>query len=419
MNAPAASRLKVLVVAQTFPYPPDTGSRNVVFHWLQALSEAHDVELLSVDPSTTTGEQIAALPSVRVAHAGQAPDMSIAGRITRFANSIRHGIPAASLAGMSPLARHFLSRPGTAATYDVAVVPENAAAGFVQLLHGIVPVLLYKHSVHAVDAREDRKRHGVLAPRWLLEEWIVRRFEARSCRSADLVCAVNDEDAREIQRRLRLPKAVRVIPIGVDLQVFPRRPRDPGGRVIGFVGNLSWAANKDAVTWFVDRVLPRVAESFPDATFRVIGPGADDLRAKIHDARVVFAGRVPSVAQALGDVAVAVNPVISGTGVRFKLLEFLSVGVPTVSTSLGKLGTRCTHGHHLLVADDADDFARAVCLLLSDDALRSKLSDNGAAIARALSWDGVGVTIRSAVEAVAELGPDPARRRFFERRLPS
>lgn len=393
--------MRVLVVAQTFPCPPDTGSRNVVFHWLQALGEHHDVDLLSVDPSGVDPPQAAALPSIRVVDAGQAPGMSLRARMTRIARSVMQGIPAASLAGMGQRAQEFAARIAAEAPYDVIVVPENAAAGFVPLLRGVAPILLYKHSVHAVDAREERLRRGAWHPRWLLEEWIVRRFEGRSYRLADSVCTVNHEDAREIQRRYGRHRAVQVIPIGVDLGVFPRRQRDPGGQVIGFVGNLSWAANKDAVSWFAKRVLPEVAEAFPDVVLRVIGPGGDDLRAQIRDPRVVFAGRVPRVAEALDDIAVCVNPVISGTGVRFKLLEFLSVGVPTVTTSLGRLGTRCIHDDHVLVADEPEAFARSVMSLLSDSALRSRLSERGAAIARELSWDSVSVTIRHAVEAAS------------------
>jgi polysaccharide biosynthesis protein PslH len=410
MNAPAISRLRVLVIAQTFPYPPDTGSRNVIYHWLRALSETHEVDLLSVDPSAEAPEEIAALPSIRIMNAGQLPGMSLRQRLVRFACSIRQGIPAASLAGMSPRSWEFVARIGNRELYDVVVLPENSTAGYVPLLRGAAPVVLYKHSVHAVDACEDRHRHGALHPRLLLEEWIVRRFEANSCRAADLVCAVNTEDAQDLQRRYRLVNPVQVIPIGVDLSIFPRRRSEPGGRVIGFVGNLSWAANKDAVSWFAHRILPKVCESFPDAVFRVIGPGGDDLQREISDPRVVFAGRVSSVAQELEAVTVGVVPVVSGTGVRFKLLEFLSVGVPAVTTSLGRLGTRCVHDKHVLVANDPEDFARAVTLLLSDGALRKRLSVEGAAIARELSWDTISVTIRHAVETAADLKENKWRR---------
>ena len=395
--------MRVLVIAQTFPYPPDTGSRNVILHWLRALSESHEVELLSVDPTGEGLEAIPGLPRVRVTNAGECPGMTFGKRIGRLVDSIRKGIPSACLAGLSPRALDVVGRIRDSGRYDAVVLPENASAAYARLFAGAVPVLLYKHSVHAVDAREERHRRGALHPRWLLEEWIVRRFEAETCRAATLVCTVNAEDAKQIEQRYRGTGPVQVIPIGVDLGVFPPRSRDPGGHVIGFVGNLAWSANKDAVLWFAKRVLPKVCDSLPDATFRVIGPGGDDLRKEITDPRVVFAGRVPNVAVELESVAAGVIPVISGTGVRFKLIEFLSVGLPTVTTSLGLLGTGALHGEHVLVADDPEAFARAVVTLLSDGELRARLSASGRTIASKLSWDTISVAIRQAVAEVAEL----------------
>lgn len=397
--------MRILVIAQTFPFPPDTGSRNVVLHWLKALATTHDVELLLVDPSEVRCMEIDGLPGVRIRSTGEIPAMSIGKRLARLLESIRKGIPAASLAGMSPLAMDFVARIGKDVQYDVVVLPENATAGYAPLLRGSAPVLLYKHSVQAVDAHEERVRRGVLHPRWLLEEWIVRRFEGKSCHAADLVCTVNAEDARHLERLYDLTRTVHVIPIGVDLSVFPPRDRDPGGRVIAFFGNLAWAANRDAVVWFVREVLPAVRRAFPDARFRVIGPGDDELRAMTTDPHVDFFGRVSALAPALDDVAVGVVPVVSGTGVRFKLLELMSLGIPTVTTSLGKLGTRAVHGEHVLVADDPRQFAQAVITLLSDEALRRRLSTEGPAVARELSWDGISASIRRAVEIVGNMRP--------------
>ena len=393
--------MRILVIAQTFPYPPDTGSRNVIIHWLQAISGIHEVEFLSVDPSASGSESIPGLPRVRVINAGQPPGNTIQQRLIRLLSAVFKGIPAACLAGFSRDGIEFAARIRRNGGYDVVVLPENATAGYASLLQGAVPILLYKHSVHAVDARDDRIRHGWFNPRWILEAWIVERFESATCRAADLIATVNVEDAQVLEQRYRLKKKVEVIPIGADFGEFPPRAKDPGGWVIGFVGNLDWAANKDAVLWFARHVFPIICESCPNATFRVIGPGGSDLKKEIDDPRVIFTGRVPNVAQELESVTVGVNPVISGTGVRFKLIEFLCVGLPAVTTSLGMLGTGAVHNEHLLVADGPSAFARAVVMLLSNEDLRARLSVNGQKIAASLSWSSVFPKIRHAVAAAA------------------
>jgi glycosyltransferase involved in cell wall biosynthesis len=273
--------------------------------------------------------------------------------------------------------------------YELIVLTENVVAGFASLLGATAPVLLVKHSVHAVDAADQRRRQGEHHPRWMLEEHIVKRFEAESCRAATVVCCVTREDADQLVQRYRLSNPVEPIPIGVDLSQFPCRGNDPNTKLIGFFGNLTWGANVDAVRWFCHEVLPLVWRTHPDAGFVVLGPGSDQLRSLSQDARVRFFGRVPSIPEAMKSVSVGVTPIISGTGIRFKLLEMLSMGIPTVSTNLGAEGTHCVDGEHLLIADNAETFARSVDTLLRDAALRQRLAASGARLASACSWESI------------------------------
>src|SRR5207249_10230744 len=103
---------------------------------------------------------------------------------------------------------------------------------------------------------DHRKRYGMYEPRWILEEQIVKRYEGRTCHAATVVCCVNPEDSADLARRYRLNQPPEIVPIGVELNCFPPRTSDPGGKVIGFFGNMSWGANVDAALWFVEKVLP-------------------------------------------------------------------------------------------------------------------------------------------------------------------
>jgi polysaccharide biosynthesis protein PslH len=378
--------MKVLYIAQPFPYPPDTGSRNLVFHWLEAASRAHDVHLLWLGDPAEGKDRIAELPGIKIDAIRAVPAMELSARIRRLATAIVLGIPPTSLVGMTEQARREILGHVRTGHYDVVVLTENVVAGYAPLISGRTPVVLLKHSVQAVDARDARRRSGMWHPRWMLEEWMVRRFEARTCRAATVTCTVNAEDRAELARRYRLPKPAEITPIGVDLSHFPSREKDPGGQLIGFFGNITWGANVDAANWFVDQILPKVWEKMALAHFRIIGPGSDRIALGKPDARITCLG--PSnIPDAMQDATIGIVPVISGTGVRLKLLEMLSLGVPVVSTSLGALGTGCVHEEHALIADDADSFAKAVVVLLQDASLRKKLTQAGQKLIQKHSWE--------------------------------
>jgi glycosyltransferase involved in cell wall biosynthesis len=394
--------MRVLFIAAPFPYPPTTGSRNLIFHWLDAASRAHDVHLLWIGDPSQGKERIPELPNVRIDYAEAIPSLGTSARIRRLAEAVVGGIPPTSLVGMTRRARGAILRHVRADKCDVVVLTENVVAGYAPMLQAYAPTVLFKHSVQAVDARDARRRNGMWHPRWMLEEWIVRRFEARTCHAATVVCTVNAEDTADLARRYRLVRPAEIVPIGVDLSKFPSRESDPGGHVIGFFGNMSWGANSDAADWFVDRILPTVWEKIPSAEFRVIGPGSEQVALRRRDPRIVSRG--PShIPDAMSDAVIGVVPVISGTGVRLKFLEMLSLGVPVVTTSLGALGTGCVHQEHALIADDADSFASAVVTLLEDAGLRRKLTQAGQQLIQRHSWQSFYPRILDAIEKAASM----------------
>jgi polysaccharide biosynthesis protein PslH len=389
--------MKILFIAQPFPYPPNTGSRNLIFHWLDAASRAHDADLLWIGDPADGSNRIPELPGVEINAIKAIPAKELSARIRRLTTAVLSGIPPTSLVGMTRAARAEILRCVQAGNYDVVVLTENVVAGYASVLSAFAPVVLFKHSVQAVDTMDARRRYGMWHPRWILEDWMVKRFEARTCHAATVVCTVNSEDASDLARRYRLTKPARIVPIGVDLSKFPRRQRDPGGQVIGFFGNISWGANLDAVRWFVDQVLPKVWKKTPSAQFRIIGPGSENAVAGRRDPRIICQG--PSnVPDAMSDVAIGVVPVISGTGVRLKLLEMLSMGVSVVTTPLGALGSGCVHGEHVLIANDADSFSAAVIALLGDAERRQKLTQAGWQLGQKHSWQSFYPRILSVLE---------------------
>jgi glycosyltransferase involved in cell wall biosynthesis len=378
--------VRILFISCGLPYPLEGGGQNLIYHWLKAANNSHDADLLVIGDPNIREQSIPGLPKLEVHVCPLQASRRLRDRVLRQTKSLSRSIPATSLVVMSRAVQRQIRSLFSSKQHDVIVLTENGLAGFTSLLSCTVPVLLLKHSIHAVDAADERRRNPRRRLRWLLEERIVKRFEARTCRSATLVCCVNQEDADYLSSRYKLTTPAAVVPLGVDPRQFPSRTGDPATKVIGFIGNLSWGANADAARWFCRHVLPLLWRTHPDATFLVIGPGGEGLRFLSEDSRIRFVGRVPSVHEAVREVSVGVVPVISGTGMRCKLLDMLSMGIPTVSTSLGARGIRCVRGQHLLIADGAKAFAKALETLLSDASLRKELSVAGSDVARAYSW---------------------------------
>jgi glycosyltransferase involved in cell wall biosynthesis len=176
------------------------------------------------------------------------------------------------------------------------------------------------------------------------------------------------------------PERVVVIPIAVDtteMAVIRRRP-NPGH--ILTLGTLHYAPNADGIRWFVREVLPRVRESVAGAVLTIVGknPPRDFFRvaAQAPDA-VRVTGYVPELTPLLETTAVIAIPVLAGSGMRVRILEALSRGLPVVTTTVGMEGIDAAPGSDLLVGDSPEEFAAAVVRLLRDTGLQDRLSQNG------------------------------------------
>jgi glycosyltransferase involved in cell wall biosynthesis len=208
-------------------------------------------------------------------------------------------------------------------------------------------------------------------------DWLVQlNYEAWVCRAFDRIACMTDED-RTTLGRFVAPSRLRTVPIGVDSSYFDpaRVPAQESPRRMLFLGNYRHPPNGEAVHFFVCDVLPLIRQQVPDAEFWIAGNNAHLLNQRIvggaEGVRVI--GYVSDIRSCYRSAAVFVAPILSGTGMRVKLLEALSMGMAVVATPLAAQGFRSTHGAVMRTAKTAAAFAEEVVTLLRNPELRSSL----------------------------------------------
>ena len=233
-------------------------------------------------------------------------------------------------------------------------------------------------------------------------------IERRAMRGYGVVTAVAEPDAGAL-RRLGPTGRVEVVPNGVDLDVFrpiEGAPRDPAEVV--FVGAMSFGPNIAAARWFALEVMPRLRGLCPEAHFTIVGRDPDPPVLALAGAAVTVTGRVDDVRPYLARAAVVVAPLVSGSGIKNKVLEALAMQRPVVAASLAVEGLAADVGRDLVVADGPHGVARAVADLLADEPRADAVAAAGRQLVeRRYSW-------RAAADRYAalyaELAAGPTRR---------
>jgi glycosyltransferase involved in cell wall biosynthesis len=151
---------------------------------------------------------------------------------------------------------------------------------------------------------------------------------------------------------------------------------------------MSFGPNIAAARWFATDVLPRLRSRCPDAHFTIVGRDPDPSVLALASAPgVTVTGRVDDVRPYLARAAVVVAPLVSGSGIKNKVLEALAMGRPVVATPLAVEGLVATAGEDLVVASGADGVADAVADLLADEPRADAIAAAGRRLVeRRYSW---------------------------------
>ena len=147
-----------------------------------------------------------------------------------------------------------------------------------------------------------------------------------------------------------------------------------------FVGGFQHVPNVDAVHWLASEIFPRVRAALPDVELHLIGSRMpDDVLALERHEGIVVHGFVEDLDPHLASARISLAPLRYGAGVKGKVNQAMSHGLPVVATRCAAEGMYLVHEQDVLVADEADQFADEVIRLYQDQALWNRLSEGGLA----------------------------------------
>lgn len=268
------------------------------------------------------------------------------------------------------------------------LLPKHRRNRWVMTLQNLASVQL-RHELEVTTGARQRwlvRRRLAVADRW--ERWIAKRY--------DRVIVTSPEDAAAF------PGPATVVPNGVDTSWYTPTPLPSEPRLV-FTGMLGWRPNVEGLAWFVREVWPTVRENVPGATFDIVGASpVPAVKAFERVAGITVHANVPIMRPYLQAARVAVVPLHVGSGTRLKALEAMASGRPVVGTTIGLEGLGVEHDRDVLIADRADDMARAVSAALQDDELAGRLVECALKRVVAFSWAEIAPTFAGTIWSDAE-----------------
>jgi len=396
--------MKILMLSATFPYPPTRGGTQVrTFNLLRALQD-HEVMLVTqVDDSIPTADLEALSQYVHTLKVFPRPQNSgsggVVGKGIRFGRFLLKGTPPSVRANFSPPMLDWIEATVAQELFDVLTCEHSVNECYVSpTVQAQVPRRIVNIHSSVYGTCQQQLASGTAEKPWRdrLNLSLLKRYEQQYCQKFTDLVVTTLEDAQQMQD-LCPQRPVHVVTNGVDLEMFPRRERDPGGQHLVFIGAMDNLPNIDAARFLAREILPAVRQRYPDAKLSLVGsrPTPEVLALKDIPG-VVVTGRVPSMVEFLHQGTVCVIPMRAGYGIKNKTLEAMGAGIPVVASDRGLEGLT-VDGDSLpqraLRANSTDEYVTAISQLFENLDLRRALSHNARTMIEAeYTWPQAGQT---------------------------
>lgn len=195
----------------------------------------------------------------------------------------------------------------------------------------------------------------------------LKAFEKGTIHLADILVPITQRDA-EVFKEMGYLKLICTAPVGVNITEWREQENDFDKIDFFFLGALDWMPNIEGLFWFLENVWKSFTQSDHKYIFHIAGRNASvKIHRKIKKYKnVIFHGEVENSKVFMEGKSVMIVPLLSGSGMRVKIIEAMGMGKVILSTSVGAEGILCKDGHDLLIADMPDEFIDKINYILKN-----------------------------------------------------
>jgi len=238
---------------------------------------------------------------------------------------------------------------------------------------------LFSYRVHNIEhqIRQDLQPiHGI---RSLYENKMAKRlkkFEISFINQYDTLVSITERDGLTWDRLGNI-KPRYTSQTGINLPLLVPTVKNLEYPSLFHIGAMDWYPNQEGLLWFIHSCWPSIREKYPKLKFYIAGRNIPNwLKNTFVNAKIDFVGEVDDAYSFISSKAIMIVPVLSGSGIRIKIIEGMALGKAVVSTSIGSEGIPAIDHDNILIADNPEDFIKKIEELISNQTLFKKICKN-------------------------------------------
>jgi len=203
----------------------------------------------------------------------------------------------------------------------------------------------------------------------------LKKYEWNVINKIDAIVSITPEDKEAfIEMGCKIP--VHITPIGINTIDFNLPEHHNRYPVLFHLGTMNWLPNLEAVEWFLKEVWNTLHQKYPALKFYIGGRGMPQYLSRSNTPGLYVFDEVDNAKRWMNEKDIMIVPVLSGSGMRVKIIEGMALGKTIISTTIGAEGIAYTHLKNIVIADTPEEFIKMIDLCISDPELCKTIGRN-------------------------------------------
>ncbi|NQU34448.1 MAG: glycosyltransferase [Bacteroidetes bacterium] len=365
--------MRIFVLLSRVPYPLEKGDKLRAFHQIKELSKKNEIILCALNPLSNLDKQEAFSKLQPYCLSINFLDLPVHIRLWNMA---------LTLMGSKPIQTGYFYNSKAAKEINRLIdvyKPDHLYCQFIRtteyLIHHKIKKTLDYQDVLSHGLKHRLKNESLFsAPFFKMEYRRLVDYERKVFDLFDNKTIISIPDKNLIQHDNK--KEIHVIPNGVDHSFF--RPIDKEKKYdVVFTGNMGYPPNVDAAGYLINEIMPLVWGKIPTAKVLLAGASPAKKVTALQSGLVVVSGWLDDIRDAYSSARVFIAPMRIGTGLQNKLLEAMSMKIPSITTPLANDALQAKDGFEILIGKDAEELSKSIIKLLEDKKTYDQLAING------------------------------------------
>lgn len=252
--------------------------------------------------------------------------------------------------------------------YDIVQLEMIYMAPYIETIreHSDATIVLRAHNVEHLIWDRIAKKTKFPLKRWYLNHLVrtLRKYEMDVINKVDGIAAITYRDATFFRGETAVP--VIDIPFGVNPDEFNPAYEVKDNPTLYHIGSMNWMPNEEGIRWFLSNVWDKVAKRNPDLQLNLAGRNMPKWLLKLKKRNVNIVGEVPDAKEFVKNNDIAVVPLLSGSGIRIKIIESMAMGKTVVTTMVGAEGIQYSEYENIIIADSPSKMVEVICKIVKE-----------------------------------------------------